>query len=59
MLWLIEKTFFNQPVKNDLTTYENTRKIATGQGNDSATGYLLDCNYFKNYFRMIAIDSSK
>ena len=25
-----EKSFFNQPVKNDKVTYENIRKIATG-----------------------------
>ena len=24
--------FFDQPVKNDLKTYDNIRKIATGQG---------------------------
>ena len=35
------KTFFDQPVNNDLVTYENTRKIATGQGDDYRTCYLL------------------
>ena len=25
------KNFFDQPVKNDKVTYENIRKIATGQ----------------------------
>ena len=28
------QTFFDQPVKNNLTTYDNIRKIATGQGDD-------------------------
>ena len=28
------KNFFDQPVKNDKVTYENIRKIATGQGHD-------------------------
>ena len=28
------KTHFDQPGKNDLRTYDNTRKIATGQGAD-------------------------
>ena len=28
------QNFFNQPVKNDLITYKNIRKIATGQGDD-------------------------
>ena len=35
------------------------RKIATGQGDDSATGCLLDYPYFKDSYKMIAIDLSK
>ena len=53
------KNFFDQPVKNDLITYDNIRKIATGQGDDYATGFLLDYNYFKNYCKIIATDLSK
>ena len=34
------KNFFDQPVKNDLTTYENIRKISTGQGDDYTTSCL-------------------
>ena len=26
--------FFDQPVRNNLITYDNIRKIATGQGDD-------------------------
>ena len=40
------KKFFNQPIKNDKTAYKNIRKIATGQGDDYTTGYLLDYAYF-------------
>ena len=53
------KNFFDQPVKNDKVTYENIRKIATGQGDDYTTGCLLDYIYFKNYYKMIVVDSSK
>ena len=53
------KNFFDQPVKNDKVTYENIRKIATGQGDDYTTGCLLDYSYFKDYYKMIAVDSSK
>ena len=38
---------FDQPIKIDLKTYDNIRKIATGQGNDYTTGCLLDYPYFK------------
>ena len=47
---------FDQPVKNDLITYENIRNIATGQADDYTTGCLLDYPYFKNYYKTIAID---
>ena len=53
------KNFFDQPIKNDKVTYENIRKIATGQGDDYTTGCLLDYSYFKDYYKMIAVDSSK
>ena len=55
----MEKNFFDQPVKNNKITYENIRKIATGQGDDYTTGCLLDYTYFKKYYKMIAIDLSK
>ena len=53
------KSFFDQPINSDHKTYENIRKIATGQGNDYTTGCLLDYFYFKENYRMIAIDLSK
>ena len=52
------KNFFDQPIKNDKVTYENTRKIAISQGDDDTTGFLLDYPYFKKY-KMIAIDLTK
>ena len=53
------KNFFDEPVKNNKVTYENIRKISTGQGDDYTTGCLLDYIYFKNYYKMIAVDLSK
>ena len=53
------QNFFDQPLKNNLITYDNIRKIATDQGDDYAVGCLLDYNYFNNYYKMIAIDFSK
>ena len=52
------KNFFDQPVKNKVTC-ENIRKIATGQGDDYTTGCLSDYIYFKNYYKMIAVDLRK
>ena len=53
------QNFFDQPIRRNLITYDNIRKIATGQGDDYTTGCLLDYDYFKNYCRKIAIDLSK
>ena len=40
-------------------TYENIIKIATGLGDDYTTGCLLDYTYFKNSYKIIAVDLSK
>ena len=53
------RNFFDKPIKNDLITYDNIRKIATGQGDDYTRGCLLDYPFFKNYYKMIAKDLSK
>ena len=53
------KNFLDQPVNHNLRTYENIRKIATGQGHDYTTGCLLDYPYFKKYYKLITIDLSK
>ena len=47
---------FDQPIKNNKITYDNIRKIATGQGDDYTTGCLLDYPYFANTYKMIAVD---
>ena len=46
------KNFFDQP-------YDNIRKIATSQKGDLTTSCLLDYVYFRNYYKMIAIDLIK
>ena len=53
------ENFFDQPIKNKKTTYENITKIATGQGDDYTTGCLLDYPYLLDTYKMIAVDLSK
>ena len=53
------RNFFDQPISDDIKTYENIRKIAAGQGDGYTTGCLLDYHYFKENYKMIAIDLSK
>ena len=59
MLRLMLEIFFYQPVTIGVKTYENIRKIDTGQGNDYPTGCLLDYSYFKENYKMIPIDLSR
>ena len=49
----------DQPINNNFKTYHNIRKISIGNGDDYTTGCLLDYTYFKNFYKMIAIDLSK
>ena len=53
------KNLFDQPVKNNKVTYEDVRKISTGQRDDYTTCCLLDYTYFKSYYKMIAVNLSK
>ena len=40
-------------------TYKNIRKLFTDQGDDYTTRCLLDYPYFKDHYKMIAIDLRK
>ena len=53
------ENLFHQSIKNNKVTYENIRKIATGQGDEYTTVCLLDHPYFKDSYKMIALDLSK
>ena len=51
------KSFFDLPVKNEEDAYEKI--IEMSRNNDYTTGNLLDFAYFKENYRLIAIDLSK
>ena len=53
------RNLFDQAIDSMTKTYENIRKIAMGQGDDYITGCLLDYTYFKENYKLIAIDLSK
>ena len=54
-----EEKFFDQPIKDNKVTYENFRKVAKGKGDDHTTGCLLDYTYFRDNYKMIAVDLSR
>ena len=53
------RNFYDQPINDSIRKYDEIRKIATRKGDNCATGYLLDYDYFKKNYQLIAVDLSK
>ena len=53
------RNFYDQPINDSIRKYDEIRKIATEKGDNYATGCLLDYNYFKKNYQLIAVDLSK
>ena len=53
------RNFYDQPINDSIRKYDEIRKMATGKGDNCATGCLLDYDYFKKNYRLIAAESSK
>ena len=53
------RNLYDHPINDIIKQYDEIRKIATGQGDDYTTGCLLDYQYFKDHYNLIAIDLSK
>ena len=54
-----DRNFSDQPINDLIKQYDEIRKTATGQGEDYTTGCLLDYQYFKDYYQLIAVNLSK
>ena len=50
------RNLFNQPLKNNMKTYNNILKTTTGQVHNYTTCCLLFYHYFNEHYKMIAID---
>ena len=53
------RNFYDQPINDSIRKYDEIRKIATGKGDYYATGCLLDYDYFKKNYQLVAVDLSK
>ena len=51
------KNFYYQAIDSNVKRYEEIRKLTTGH--DYTTGCLLDYDYIKNHYRLIAVDLSR
>ena len=49
----------DQPINDLIQQYDEVIKISTGQGDDYATGCLLDFAYFEKNYRLTAVNLSK
>ena len=55
----MEDIFIINQLSNLIKQYDEVRKVSTGHGDDYTTGSLLDYAYFKDNYRLIAVDFSK
>ena len=53
------RNFYDQSINELIKQYDKVRKVSTGQGDDYATGCLLDYAYFKDNYGLTAVDLSK
>ena len=53
------KNFCDGAIDSDIKRFEEIRKLITGQVEDYTTGCLLDYEYIKNHYRLIAVDLSR
>ena len=53
------RNFYDQPINGSIRKYNEIRKIATEKRDNYAIGCLLDYDYFKKNYQLIAVDLSK
>ena len=58
MLWSMTRNFLSAR-KNHIRTYDNILKTINDNEDDYTTSYLFDYTYFKENYKLIAIDVSK
>ena len=52
------KNLYNQAIDSNIKQYEEIKKFATGQGEDYTTVRLLNFDYIKNHYRLLALGLS-
>ena len=53
------RNFCDNPIESDIEKYTELKKVMIGKGEDYTTGSLLDYNYFKKHYKLVAVDLSK
>ena len=52
------RNFCDHPIDSDIKRSEKIRKLTTGRGEDYTRESLLDHEYMKNHYRLLAVDVS-
>ena len=50
------RNFYDNPIESDIGKYRELKKVMIGKGEDYTTGSLLDYNYFKKHYKLVAVD---
>ena len=53
------KIFYDQEVDSDMKRHEEVKKLTAWEDEDYTTGFLLDYDYIKSYYKLIAVDLSR
>ena len=53
------RNFYDNPIESDIEKYRELKKVMIGKGEDYTTGSLLDYDYFKKNYKLVAVDLSK
>ena len=53
------RNFYDNPIESDIEKYRELKKVMIGKGEDYTTGSLLDYDYFKKHYKLVAADLSK
>ena len=53
------RNFYDNPIESDVKKYRELKRVMMGKGEDYTTGSLLDYDYFKKHYKLVAVDLSK
>ena len=53
------RNFYDNPIESDIEKYRELKKVMIGKREDYPTGSLLDYNYFKEHYKLVAVNLSK
>ena len=53
------RNFYDNPIESDIEKYRELKKVMIGKGEDYTAGSLLDFDYIKKHYKLVAVDLSK